>query len=580
MFARHRQLTVALVLGLVFVVLGAPTTVWAQPSASTPIEYDGRLFEGKTEVGTVTYSSDNFDWWLIEVQENVPVTLTLVETNGADADFWCYRGSGEYPTGSTFSALENRLGYNSNCCVNTRTITFTPGYSGLATVIVDSDDYGTPTTYELSGTGISGAGPVDLVAPDGFFEAGQSIDLSVVLADSSLSRRAGEVTAIAGVDFVLEYDRNLVSIDEVVLGADTQDWLLSVNVDEPGRARIALASLTTLSAVFAELELVTVSFTAIGQRGDVVLSIVESHVYDDQPEPIEHGLIEGTLIVGCDAGDVVKTGDVDTADTIKTLRFSVALDEPSVEEFCAADINDDEVIDASDAVLNLQRVVGLSRDAVEIVALPEARIAASGQGTSIDLGLVAAAGLQAEFRFDPREMAFEGVSDLAGGYVATHVDDGVLRVAAAAVTAADRGLRVDFRALGDTPGAVVIEDLRVFDADGNGYVQAAGTRVDFAEGIPVSAERAIGFTRAAPNPFNPSIEIAFRIERAGDVRLEVFDAVGRHVRSLALGHHTAGEHTLTWNGTDARGARLASGVYNVRMVSGKVVDNVRVVLVK
>ena len=70
-----------------------------------------------------------------------------------------------------------------------------------------------------------------------------------------------------------------------------------------------------------------------------------------------------------------------------------------------------------------------------------------------------------------------------------------------------------------------------------------------------------------PNPFNPATELRFELDRAGSVELNVYDARGFLVRSLVAGHFAAGPHGVTWDGTDRAGRRMASGVYQVRLVT-------------
>ncbi|MCB1161131.1 T9SS type A sorting domain-containing protein [bacterium] len=68
-----------------------------------------------------------------------------------------------------------------------------------------------------------------------------------------------------------------------------------------------------------------------------------------------------------------------------------------------------------------------------------------------------------------------------------------------------------------------------------------------------------------PNPFNPATKIEFGLPTASDVRVTIFDAAGRAVRTLADGAFPAGWHNLRWDGTDAQGHALASGVYFYRL---------------
>jgi len=78
---------------------------------------------------------------------------------------------------------------------------------------------------------------------------------------------------------------------------------------------------------------------------------------------------------------------------------------------------------------------------------------------------------------------------------------------------------------------------------------------------------------AAPNPFNPRTEIRFELEHVGEVRLEIFDVAGRLVRSWSLPQLAAGPHSVPWDGHDAHGNAVSSGVYYLRLqYAGKVLS--------
>jgi len=66
---------------------------------------------------------------------------------------------------------------------------------------------------------------------------------------------------------------------------------------------------------------------------------------------------------------------------------------------------------------------------------------------------------------------------------------------------------------------------------------------------------------SAPNPFRFDTFTGFSLERPGPVHLRVWDASGQLVRTLAEGEMEAGLHTLSWNGLNSRGQRVASGPY-------------------
>jgi hypothetical protein len=68
-----------------------------------------------------------------------------------------------------------------------------------------------------------------------------------------------------------------------------------------------------------------------------------------------------------------------------------------------------------------------------------------------------------------------------------------------------------------------------------------------------------------PNPFRGSTEIRFDLPRAGRVGVVVYDAAGRELRNLAPGAMAAGPQVVAWDGADASGRRVPSGVYFYRL---------------
>jgi len=87
---------------------------------------------------------------------------------------------------------------------------------------------------------------------------------------------------------------------------------------------------------------------------------------------------------------------------------------------------------------------------------------------------------------------------------------------------------------------------------------------------------------AQPNPFNPRTEIRFALSGAGvrPVRLRIFDARGRHVRTLVDSRLGPGPQVALWDGTDQRGGAVASGVYLARLEARNVDAVQRLVLLR
>lgn len=83
-----------------------------------------------------------------------------------------------------------------------------------------------------------------------------------------------------------------------------------------------------------------------------------------------------------------------------------------------------------------------------------------------------------------------------------------------------------------------------------------------------------------PNPFNPTTSIEFSLPEAMDVQLDVYDAMGRLVKSLVNDNLDAGVHNVSWNGTDVAGRQVASGAYFYRVQTGSLVQTKQMILLK
>lgn len=69
----------------------------------------------------------------------------------------------------------------------------------------------------------------------------------------------------------------------------------------------------------------------------------------------------------------------------------------------------------------------------------------------------------------------------------------------------------------------------------------------------------------APNPFNTATRVRFGVPVSSSVTVEVYDVAGRIVFRDRVAHAAAGWNTYAFNGRDASGARLPSGVYLLKM---------------
>ncbi len=84
---------------------------------------------------------------------------------------------------------------------------------------------------------------------------------------------------------------------------------------------------------------------------------------------------------------------------------------------------------------------------------------------------------------------------------------------------------------------------------------------------------------ASPNPFNPTIRLSYTIKSVGHLTLKIYNLRGQLVRTLIDRDVQTSGHVM-WDGTDSRGASVASGVYFREARMGSDVRVGKIVLVK
>jgi hypothetical protein len=78
-----------------------------------------------------------------------------------------------------------------------------------------------------------------------------------------------------------------------------------------------------------------------------------------------------------------------------------------------------------------------------------------------------------------------------------------------------------------------------------------------------------------PNPFNPTTSIQYQVPTGSNVKIVVYDVLGKQVAVLVDGFQNAGKYTVSFNG-----ANLASGIYLYRMEAGNFVKVNKMLLLK
>jgi len=127
--------------------------------------------------------------------------------------------------------------------------------------------------------------------------------------------------------------------------------------------------------------------------------------------------------------------------------------------------------------------------------------------------------------------------------------------------------------------AGVYYKVSAVDFSGNESPASSPTATTGIGSTPVPAKFALKMPE--PNPFRGATHLEFEVPQSGQrVRIDVFGVNGGLVRSLMDGPETAGSHTVTWDGRDARGRLVPAGMYVVRMEAANFAGMHKVLLVR
>jgi hypothetical protein len=95
------------------------------------------------------------------------------------------------------------------------------------------------------------------------------------------------------------------------------------------------------------------------------------------------------------------------------------------------------------------------------------------------------------------------------------------------------------------------------------------------------AGSAVRLEQNSPNPFNPVTKIRFGVSKDSDVALRVYNVRGQLVKTLLSERLAKGMHEIGWDGRDANGSHVSSGVYYAKVTSeGGTSDVIKMVMAK
>lgn len=109
----------------------------------------------------------------------------------------------------------------------------------------------------------------------------------------------------------------------------------------------------------------------------------------------------------------------------------------------------------------------------------------------------------------------------------------------------------------------VLDDFRIFDYG------LLPSEIETLNDIPSAVEppgrgkidNGLKLFTNYPNPFNTGTELVFSVNRQSRIKIEIYDILGRKVRTLAEGERQPGVFSVWWNAASDAGAEISSGIY-------------------
>ncbi|MBT3252125.1 MAG: T9SS type A sorting domain-containing protein [Candidatus Marinimicrobia bacterium] len=245
-------------------------------------------------------------------------------------------------------------------------------------------------------------------------------------------------------------------------------------------------------------------------------------------------------------GDPSEDGNVDVLDVVGIVGDILGTNDYYACRAEAADANADGGVDVLDVVLVVSWILNPGRTGeyatTALINVDDNQVSyiANGIVDAFQITLSHEAGVTVELTND--------------AMVAQSVSDGITTTM---IIVAPESSEL-FTASGD------FEIVEFLAASGEDYV-------DVSLGIPTS----FALNAAYPNPFNPTTTIGYAVPIASDVRVVVYDMLGRQAAILVNSNIEAGNYSVNWNASD-----LSSGMYLVRMTAGDFTRTQKIMLIK
>ncbi|MHB8580368.1 MAG: FlgD immunoglobulin-like domain containing protein [Ignavibacteriaceae bacterium] len=284
-------------------------------------------------------------------------------------------------------------------------------------------------------------------------------------------------------------------------------------------------------------------------------------------------------------GDVDGSGGPSANGASLVLQYVVGSITLTPEQLYAADVNKDGQVGALDAAWILYATVnGKYPDgstpksfAAGSVKFGELTSTENTNIVNIPIVLANSQGVMSsyiELNIDKQYADIESISaNLPQGWIMSHnYANGVLKIAMAGVKSLSNGtIATVSLKLTDKNAQVNVDGLAKLNDNTSSSLSKVAVKI-----VPDQ----FALSQNYPNPFNPSTTIKYQLAKDTRVSLTIYDMLGQEVRTLVSSEQSAGYYNVVWDGRNANGYQVSSGVYIYRLQAGSFVQTLKMSLLK
>ena len=72
-------------------------------------------------------------------------------------------------------------------------------------------------------------------------------------------------------------------------------------------------------------------------------------------------------------------------------------------------------------------------------------------------------------------------------------------------------------------------------------------------------------SQISPNPFRESTQISYDLKEPTELKIDIYNQMGQHIRTLYQGYKSSATHSISWDGRDKNGRQVSTGLYFCRL---------------